>query len=216
MAGFYGQGAGDKLMVGSLIYGFFPVLALIEADAGGHEGQGQDHIDLVDGEPVFDLGTEAFKQDGGVTDEMIDHLAALPGAYGFHQMHGRVEMDDGDQGLDPVFFQLIEYAVIEGQSFFIGLFIIAVGEDPGPVDAHTEAFESHFRHQGNVLFVMMIEINTELGGIIVVRVRLIYMQIPFDRGESVFTVGNHVIGGKAFAAFIPAAFTLVRGGRAAP
>ncbi len=80
------------------------------------------------------------------------------------QIHRHIKVVDCYYRFDIVFVQFIKYGIIERQTFFIYL-VSAVRADPGPGDGHPETFEPHFSHQGNVFFVVMIEIRGIVAGI---------------------------------------------------
>src|SRR5699024_10965284 len=93
-------GAGHDLVVGGAVFDFGGVLALFKEDARAHEGQVQQHVDLVEGQPVFHLVLVAGKDGGAVFQVGVDHPAVFPAAVFLDQGDGGVKVADGDQRLD--------------------------------------------------------------------------------------------------------------------
>ena len=68
-------------------------------------------------------------------------------------------------------FAFVEHFVIEGQTGLIGLFVVAVREDPPPVDGKPEAGKAHLREQSDILRIAVIEIDRLVAGIERGRIR---------------------------------------------
>ena len=216
MADLHSQRTGYQLMMRCLIGHFPAVFAFLEPDTGSHKRKSQEHVDLIDRQPVLHFVTEALEEDRRIADEVIDHFSALPASDRFDEMHGSVKVNDGYERLDTVFEAFVKHTVIECKTLLIGFRIISIRENACPVNAHTEALKAHLCHQRYIFFIMVIEIYTEMSGIVMIRIRLRYNHVAPDDRESVLAVRNHVIGAEAFAAFHPSAFTLIGSGRAAP
>lgn len=75
-----------------------------------------------------------------------------------------------------------------------------------------EAFEAHLSEQFDVFFVVAVEIDRFVIRVIFTRFDLVG---DFAR-YAVRPASQHVADARAFAVFIPAAFNLMRGDRAAP
>ena len=86
------------------------------------------------------------------------------------------------------------------------------GIDPGPGNGQAEAAEAHLRHQGNVLFVSVIEIDGLMGRI--QSPLLKFRRHPLRDG--VASVGAHIRNRGSLSVQIPGAFHLVCGGGPAP
>ena len=67
--------------------------------------------------------------------------------------------------LNAILAALVKHLVIKSKTGFIGLFVVAVREDPAPVDREPETGKSHLRKQRYILFVAMIKINGFVAGI---------------------------------------------------
>ena len=165
MSTFHGTGAGHILVVQQLE--ILPdVLCRVTGDQIlDHEG----HVDLIEGEPVFDQ-TFVFPEDGlGVAIKQLDQPAVLPAAKRFFQVQRHIVMLDGDQRLDAVLLQFQKYVPVKIQTSLIGRFLHAVGVNARPGDGHAEHLEPHLRKEGNVLLVVMVKINGFVVGVVVPR-----------------------------------------------
>ena len=111
---------------------------------------------------------------------------------------------------------LIKHILIELQALFIGLGIIAVRQDAGPRNGQPEALEAHLGKEGDVLFIMMIQVNGFMAGIIVLIVACQHFQPAQRHREAVGTKRGHIHGGKALAACLPCTLALVGSGGTAP
>ena len=115
-----GFGAGHQLVMSGLILGLFDVLAGLKQQAGPHEGHVQQHVDLVEGQPVFYLIFIAAEDDVAVVDVGIHHPAVFPAAILLNERDARIEVADGDQRFDAVLAALIEQRIVEGKPLFVG------------------------------------------------------------------------------------------------
>ena len=101
-------------MGGQILDGLL-VLALLEHQAGAHEGQVQDHVDLVEGEPVLHQALVAGEEHAGEVLVEVDELAVAPTAVFLDEVDGAIEVRDRDvykrQRKDNPRYQL----VVEGQ-----------------------------------------------------------------------------------------------------
>ena len=66
MGQLHGPGAGDNLVVGSLVLDLLLVFTLLKENACAHEGHVQQHINLVEGQPVLHLLLESVEDGGAV------------------------------------------------------------------------------------------------------------------------------------------------------
>ena len=169
-------------------------------------------IDLVKGHPVFHFVLIALKDNFGEAHKEIDHFAVGPTAVLLYQMQRHFKVGKGDHWLDVVLQQFIKHVIVEFQPFFIWLGFVALREDAGPGNRGAEAFETHLGEQFDVFFVVAIKINRFMVRVILTRLDLLG---DFAR-HTVRSAGQHIADAGAFAAFIPAAFNLMRGDRAAP
>ena len=176
----------------------------------------QQHVDLVEGEPVFHLSLVAVKQHFTVVHIGIHHAAVLPAAILFYEGNGGIEVADGHKRFNAVFVALIKHILIELQALFIGPGIVAVRQDAGPCDGQPEALETHLGKEGDILFIMVIQVNGFMAGIIVLVVALQHFQPTQRHREAVRAKRGHIHGGKALAACLPCALALVGSGGTAP
>ena len=176
----------------------------------------QQHIDLVEGEPVLHLALEAVEQHLAVVDVGVHHAAVLPAAVFFDEGNGGVKVADGDQRLDAVLMALVKNAVVEGQSCLVGLSVIAVGQDTRPRNGQPEALEAHLRKQGDVLFIMMIQVDGFVAGVEMRSIAIQHFHIARCHRETVRAEGGHIHRSQTLAVCLPCALALVGGGSAAP
>ena len=169
-------------------------------------------VDLVEGQPVFDLILVALKDGLAVVHVETDQLAGSPAVVLFHQSVGQLVVADGDQRLDAVLLAAVEHTVVELQTLLIGFRFPAVGEDAGPVDGGAEGLEAQLGKQGDILLVVVVEIDRLMAGVQTVRVD----GGGHPLGHGVGTVGAHIGHAGALAVHIPCALKLVGSTGAAP
>ena len=214
---FHRQRAGNELVMQYLVHGLFRVFVVGIDHAGTAVAEQRGApvalvVDLVEGHPVFHFVLIALEDHFGEAHKEIDHFAVGPATVLLHQMQRHFEVGEGNHWLDVVLQQLIEHVVIELQPLFVWLSFITLREDTGPGDGGTEALESHLSKQLDVFFVAAVEING-----FVVRVVLTRFHLASNLARhAVSAAGQHIANAWAFALFIPAAFNLMRGNRAAP
>ena len=220
MSVLHGQGAGDELMVQRLQTDLRVVghghggAAVVLAGAQRHDGAKRHHtgVDLVKGQPVFNLSLVPGKDGLAVVHVEVHQLAVGPAIVLFHQGVGQFIVADRDKRLDAVLFTAVEHPVIEGKACLVGLGVLAGREDARPVDGSAEGLEPHLGKEGDVLLVMVVEVDGLMTGIELVRL---------DGGGKQFragvgTVGTHIRDAGTFAVHIPGALKLVGGTGAAP
>ena len=124
----------------------------LEVAGGGHdtgiEGPG---VDLVEGQPVFHLALILGENDLAEIHVEVDQAAVRPAVVLLHQGVGQLVVGNGHQRLDSVLLAAVKHLVIKCQSLLVGFRFLASGEDASPVDGQPEAFEAHFREEGDVL-----------------------------------------------------------------
>ncbi|AEW74961.1 hypothetical protein EcWSU1_03533 [Enterobacter ludwigii] len=216
MGDFGRQGACHQFVMRGLIFHLIFVLTLFKHQTRAGERAVQHDIDFVEGEPVLHQTVKFFETGTGIAGEEIDHLAVAPGSILRDQMHRYVEMAQGDQRFDVVFFALFEHCAVEGNPLFIGQWLIAVRIEAAPGNRGTKYRKAHLRHQGDVFFVAMVKINR-----LVARVKLVVTQrktffLTDLHRQTIRAVGDHIDRRQSFAAFTVSPFTLVGGKRAAP
>ena len=147
---------------------------------------------------------EAYKE--------IDHFTVGPAAVLLHQVQRHFEVGEGEHRLDVVFQQLIEHVVIELQPFLVWLRFVTFREDARPGNRGAETFEAHLGKQLDIFFVVAVEVD---GLVIWVVFTRHYVLRDFAR-HAVRPAGQYVADARPFAAFVPAAFNLMRRNGTAP
>ena len=146
--------------MGNLILGLFQLIALhIVQQAGTHVVDEQDGVDLIEGQPVFDLALVTGDNGANVPLPVLHHLWILPPALVLDQVQGRVIVIHGHHGFNPVFCQFVEHLVVKFQPLFVGLQLIALGENAGPCNGHPETLQPQLGQQRNVFLVPVVKIN---------------------------------------------------------
>ena len=208
--------AGDELVVGGQVLDGLLVLALLKDQSGTHKRQVQDHIDLVEGKPVLHQALVAGKDRGREVLVEVDELAVAPAAVLLDEVNRAVEVCDGHERLDAVRLALTEYVLVEGQASLVGLGLITVGEDAGPCQAHAEGLKTHLGKEGDVLLVVVIEIDAGLRGIVIAVLEVEHLTLAGDHRIALGAVRSHVHVGQAAAVHVVGALALVGSRRAAP
>ena len=83
-------------MVGRLIFDQIFIFPFFKAKASPHKWRVENHIDFVEGQPVFDQTLVAGKEGAAEIFIEAQHLAAAPATVGFNQVHRAVKVGDGD------------------------------------------------------------------------------------------------------------------------
>ena len=68
-------------------------------------------------------------------------------------------MKQRNDRLHAIGYNRVDQVVVELQTFFVGLLVVAVGIDPRPVDRGAEGFQSQLLHQRQIVLVGVIKIN---------------------------------------------------------
>ena len=208
--------AGHQLVVSGLILDLLHVLAGRKEQTGSHKGHVEQHVDLVEGQPVLDLAPEALEQHLTVVGVGIYHPAVFPAAVLFDQGNGGIKVAQGHQRLNAVLVALIKELLIEAQALFVGLRIIAVGQDAGPGNGQAVAAEAHLGKELDVLLEVVVHVNGFVGGVEVLGIAVQHLQLAQRHGEAVGAKGHHVHAGQAAPALVVSALALVGGSGTAP
>ena len=216
MGQFYGAGAGHDFVVGGPVFDLQFVFTFLKQHARPHERHMEQHIDFIEGQPIVNAPFVPVKDHLAVMQVGINHTSVFPAAVFFDEGDGRIKMANRNERLDAVFAAFIDQAVIEGETGLVGDRIIAVGQDARPCDGKTVDLETHLSKQGDILFVVMIQIDGLVGGIAVFLITGQHFHLPAGDLHSVGTKGDHIYRGKAASIDIVSAFTLVGGGGTAP
>ena len=208
--------AGDELVVGGQVLDSLLVLALLKDQAGTHKRQVQDHVDLVKGEPVLHQALVAGEDRSREVLVEVDELAVAPAAVLLDEVDGAVEVRDGHERLDAVLLALTEHVLVKGQAGLVGLALVTVGENAGPGQAHAEGLEAHLGKEGDVLLVVMVEIDAGLRGIVVAVLEVEHLALAGDHRVALGAVRSNIHVGQAAAVHVVGALALVGSRRAAP
>ena len=208
--------AGDELVVGGQVLDGLLVLALLKDQTGTHKRQMQDHIDLVKGEPVLYQALVAGEDRGREVLVEVDELAVAPASVLLDEVDGAVEVRDGHERLDAVRLALAEHVLVEGQAGLVGLGLVTVGEDAGPRQAHAEGLKAHLGKEGDVLLVVVVEIDAGLRGVVITVLEVEHLALAGDHRVALGAVRRHVHVGQAAAVHVVGTLALVGSRCAAP
>ena len=75
-------------------------------------------------------------------------------------------MMDSDERSHVVLLKLGENVVVELEACFVGGIFVSSGENPAPPDGEPVDVAAHFCHEGNIFFVVVVEIDCFVAGII--------------------------------------------------
>ena len=202
--------------MGGQVLDGLPVLALLKNQAGTHKRQVQDHVDLVKGEPILHQALVAGEDRSRKVLVEVDELAVAPAAVFLDEVNRAVEVRDGHERLDAVLLALAEHIFIESQAGLVGLSLVTVGEDAGPCQAHAEGLKAHLGEEGDVLLVVMVEIDAGLRGIVVAILEVEHLTLAGDHRVALSAVRRHVHVSQAATVHVVGTLALVGSRRAAP
>ena len=225
------QGAGQQQVPGCIGNG----LGIPGVDTGIHPGGKAHGVDLVEGQPVFDLAAVLGEAGLGIPLEAGDGPPVRPGIPGIGQAQRGLIVAEGHQGLDAVFMQLVEHIVVKLHTRCIGFLFQARGVQAAPVDGEPEGLEAHFTEEGDVLFVVVVEVDALVAGVVIAleaaegaSLRGIQAEHEVRMDFAVGGLVSHLPGtflgapgadigrGRPLAACVPAALKLVGGSGTAP
>ena len=207
----------NKFMMSDLVHDFKSVFALFVNDAGICEREKRICnvalvVNLVERHPIFYFVFVAFETSHRETNEHINQFAVSPAAVFRDEVIRHFKMAECDDRFDIVFAHFVKHFVVKFQTLFIRFGIVTVRENSRPCNRSAETFETHFGKQSDVLFEVMIKINRFM-------IRIIFSlddSVGNFAGNSVGSGSHNVGNAHAFAAFLPTAFKLMSGNRAAP
>ena len=107
---------------------------------------------------------------------------------------------------------LVEQVVVELEARLVGGGLVAVGVDASPGDGGAEALEAHLGKEGDVLLIMVVEVDGFVVGVVFAG----QDAVGDTAGMGVVAGGDDIHDAQALAAFAVGAFQLVSGDRAAP
>ena len=122
-------------------------------------------VDLIEGDPVLHIVVERVKQRLGITDKEVDQSAIRPAVVFQGQVQRHLKVGHGHDGGDPSGLQLVDHPPVEGNSLRIRAGLVPIGEDAGPGNREAQSLKAHFPEQGNVIFVVMVEVDAAALGI---------------------------------------------------
>lgn len=169
-------------------------------------------IDLVEREPVATLALEMLHDGLGILHVAVNSLARSP-AIDF-LAHGKrhLVMTQRHERFDAVLMALVHHAIVKRKASRVGLIFESRWEDARPVHRETKDLESHLGEQGDVLFVVMVEIDT-----IVTGIELVGVELGRDLARVVMVaVSGHIHATRTLAVYVPGSLELIGSSRAAP
>ena len=170
-------------------------------------------VDLIEGDPVFDHPLVPAEQHLGKAEEQVDAAAVRPAVHLGHQLQRQFVVEQGDQRLDAMLFQLGKHIVIKAQAGLVWLGLQPGGKDARPVDRHAVDLEPHLGKQGDVLFIVVVKIHRVMAGVII----FLRVDVQCDAPRRlVVPRRHHVCGVRPLAVRQPGALHLVGRGGAAP
>lgn len=104
---------------------------------------------------MLDLVTEQPEAGVGEVGVSVDHLPALPATQRLHA-HGHVEVEQADEGLDPLGLELVEHGVVEGDGLWVG-FSPSRRDQPRPGDGGAETVVAKLLQQADIIAKMLIK-----------------------------------------------------------
>ena len=155
---------------------------------------------LVVGDPARDAVTEPRGDDLGVLDESLGGGSLGPAARVLEHL-GKIPVVQRRKGLDVVRKQLVDEPVVEIEAGLVDA-SPAFWEHPRPRDREAESIETEVGHQGDVLWIAVVEVARDRAGVTVPHL---------SRG-----VAEAIPDALAAAVLVRGAFDLVRRGRRAP
>ena len=212
----HGFCACDKFIVRRLIFDLGRILAFFKDKTRAHKRQVQQHIDLVECDPVFNQILIVFKQHLAVLQVGIDHASVFPAAVPFDEFYRRIKMIDRDQRFDAVLPAFFKQGTVERDALFIRDIIIPIRQDARPGNRKTVYLEAHLRKERNILFVVMVHIDRFMRGINMFTVTFQHLHLSARHCHAVRSKRNNIHGGKTSSVRIIAAFALICGCRTAP
>ena len=154
----------------------------------------------------------ALEADLGIAHEQVDELAVRPAAVLLAQTIGHLEVAERDDRLNAVLEHAVEHVVIELQAGFVGLELVALGEDAAPANGGAEALEAHLGKERDVVAIRVVEVDALVVGIILAR----HDAVGNDARNTIRTARHDVGDREAPSVQVVSALQLMRRYRAAP
>ena len=211
------KGCCHHLIVGSLIERLLGILKFRKTDAGIGPAENIDGrvglvVDLIEGHPVFDLILVTLHDAKSIAYEEIHQFAVGPAAVLLCQIVGHLEVAECDDRLDAVLQELVKQIVIELQTLFIGLCLIALRENAAPGNRCAEALKAQLREQLYVLLISVEEVDALMVGIILPG----HHAVGNTSRDLIGAARHHVADAGSSSVDIPRSLELVCGNCAAP
>ena len=186
---------------------------MVGKDAGDDGAEGvHEGVDLVEREPVAHEAAVLGKERLAIARVEVDELSVRPAAVGLGEVIGQLVVGDGHERLDAVDTALLEHAPVELDAGAIGLLVIPLRVDAGPVDREPIDLESHLGEKGDVLLVAVVVVDR-----LVRRVRETGLDLVGESARHPTAARREVIlNARTLAVLVPGAFALVRGRGPAP
>lgn len=81
----------------------------------------ENHVDLIEGQPIFDQTLVACEEGTAQAFVKFKHLTIAPATVGLNQVHWTVKVGNGHKGLNAVLVALLKQVFVESQAFFVRL-----------------------------------------------------------------------------------------------
>ena len=163
----------------------------------------------------------AFNRKLGETNKGLVEFPAFPSPCPFYQIRRQFVMGNCNHRFHSLCPDFRKQIVIKSYAQHVGLFVVAVGKDSGPVNRCPETAETRFFQQCQIFTVRVIEINAAAFGKICFLIIFKMLQIGLipKRKSQALIIAAVVINFRQnhpFAILIPGAFTLTGRHCAAP
>ena len=169
-------------------------------------------INLVEREPVAALALEMLHDGLGILHIAVNSLARSPAIDLLAHGKGHLVMTQCHERLDAVLMALVHHAIVKREASVVGLIFESRWEDARPVHRETKDLESHLGEQGDVFFVVMVEIDT-----IVTGIELVGVELGRDLARVVMVaISSHIHATRTLAVYVPGSLELIGSSRAAP
>ena len=203
-------------MMGCLVFDLLFIFAFFKAEPRPHKWCMEDHVNLIEGQPVLDQALVASKESAAETLVKFKHETTPPTTILLNQVHGTVKVSNGHQGLNAVLVAFLKEVFVKFQASFIGLQLIPLRENPAPSNGQTIGLKTHLAKKGNVLLKAMVHVNSFLGWVEIAFRKVKHLFLTRDDGQTVLTNRHHIYIGQPATIRIISALALVGSCRSTP
>ena len=142
---------------------------------------------LVESAPLLDTVTKGAKSHVSEVHEVIYDFGADKALVAVLQALWQVPVVQGNNGLDSIIQELIDYVVVEIQALLVhGAALTAFRNEPGPADRQAEVFCAKALHESNVFLVAVVKVGRDVAGALVVDATAgLCEDIPYAGGPTI-------------------------------